>query len=326
MRSRLRDVVIVIATAGATGAVALAIVLVAGGPSTAQAPTPFRAARLAGTDRPTLSGIWQALNTANENLEGQEARSARVVRPGVPGFPPVPDAPVLALGAIGGVPGGLSVVESGEIPYQPWAAAKRTENFENALARDPEVKCLLPGVPRATYLPYPFEIVQSIDKIMIIYGYSNAGRTIHLDDVESPGIETWMGHSVGRWEGDTLVVDVTNLIEQTWFDRAGNFHSDALHVVERFTPMSSNHLMYEATIEDAKVFTRPWKIKMPLYRRLDDHARVLDYRCVEFVEELIYGHLRKQQLVSHWEADYGRRGGIVAVDIRRKPTKLDDSQ
>lgn len=225
----------------------------------------------------------------------------------MPNGSPVPAAPVLALGATAGIPPGLSVVEGERIPYQPWALAKRNENFENTLARDPEVKCLLPGVPRATYLPYPFQIVQGTDKIMLTYGFSNASRTVHLDEVEAP-IVSWMGHSVGRWEGDTLVVDVTGLNEETWFDRAGNFHSDELHVIERYTLITPNNMLYEATIEDPKVFTRPWKIKMPLYRRLEEHAQVLEYRCVEMVEELLYGHLRKQQLVKHWEGDYGRRG------------------
>ncbi len=103
-----------------------------------------------------------------------------------------------------------------------------------------------------------------------------------------------MGWSRGRWDGETLVADVTDLNDQTWFDRAGNFHSDALHVVERYTRIKPDVLMYEATIEDPKVFTRPWKISMPLYRRLEKNAKVLEYKCVEFAEELLYGHLRKQ--------------------------------
>ena len=100
-----------------------------------------------------------------------------------------------------------------------------------------------------------------------------------------------MGWSRGRWEGDTLVVDVTDFNDQTWFDRAGNFHSDALHVVERYTAVSPYHLMYEVTIEDPKVFTRPWKMRMPLYRRFENDKQILEYKCVEFVEEQMYGHL-----------------------------------
>ena len=268
--------------------------------------------------------MWQALNEANWDLEAHAARAARVLRAGVPNGPLLPDAPVLALGATGGIPGSLGVVEGGEIPYKPEALAQKKANFEHSLERDPEVKCLLPGVPRATYLPYPFQITQSTTKVMIAYGYSNAGRTIHLDEAESPGYPTWMGHSVGKWDGDTLVVTVTEFNDGTWFDRAGNFHGEGLKVEERYTPSSPNHIMYEATIEDSAVFTRPWKIKMPLYRRLEDNARVFEYRCVEMTEELVYGHLRKNQIVKHWEGDYGRRGGTLVFDLTRRPTKQED--
>jgi hypothetical protein len=279
--------------------------------------------RFEGTDKPNLEGLWQALNTANYNIEAHESGPGLATHPGVPGGSRVPAAAVLALGAIGGVPPGEGVVE-GELPYQPWAAKQRQENLANALTRDPEVRCFLPGVPRATYMPYPFQIIQSVNKITIVYGFSNAGRTIHLDDVEANGVEAWMGHSVGKWDGDTLVVDVTQLKDATWFDRAGNFHSEALHVVERYTPMSPYHLMYEATIEDPKVFTRPWKMKMPLYRRMEEKPRFMEYRCVETVEELLYGHLRKEPLVKRWEGDYGRRGGTLVLEVTRKPTARQD--
>ncbi len=280
--------------------------------------------RLGGTSQPNMSGVWQALNEANWDLEAHNARAARVLQPGVATGGPVPAAPVLALGATGGIPGSLGVVEGGQIPYKPDALAKKRENVQHSLARDPEVKCLLPGVPRATYMPYPFQITQSHTKVMMQYGYSNAGRTVHLNEVEGPGIESWMGHSVGKWEGDTLVVTVTDLNDQTWFDRAGNFHSGDMKVTERYTMTSPYHIMYEATIEDPATFTRPWKIKMPLYKRLEDNARVFEYRCVEMVEELVYGHLRKAQLVKSWEDDYGRRGGTLGVQIVRKPTKTEE--
>jgi hypothetical protein len=203
----------------------------------------------------------------------------------------LPAAPVRALGAVGGVPAGRGVVEGNEIPYQPWAAARKKENVDDWLARDPEIKCYLPGTPRATYMPYPFQILQSTNTILIAYEFAGATRTIHMEDAGSSPSDTWMGWSRGRWEGDTLVVDVTSFNDQTWFDRAGNFHSDALHVIERYTPVSPYHLMYEATIEDPKVFTRPWKISLPLYRRFEKDAAVLEYKCVEFVEELLYGQV-----------------------------------
>src|SRR5687767_15104662 len=157
---------------------------------------------------------------------------------------------------------------------------------------DRELQCYLPGVPRANYMPYPFQIFQTPEKLLVIYTFRKAVRSIYMtkDYPEGPG-QTWMGWSNGHWEGDTLVVDVTGFNEYTWFDRAGNFHSDELHVIERYTPVSPYHLMYEATIEDPKVFTRPWKMSMPLYRRFEQRTQILEYKCVEFVEQMMYGHL-----------------------------------
>jgi hypothetical protein len=173
--------------------------------------------------------------------------------------------------------------------------ARKKDNLENWISRDPEVKCFLPGVPRATYMPYPFQIVQTPTQVLMAYEYANASRTIYMDQkLEEAPNDFWMGWSKGRWEGDTLVVDVTGFNGETWFDRAGNFHSDALHVVERYTRTGPDHLRYEATIEDPKVFTRPWKMSMPLYRRVEQQASLGEYICVEFAEELMYGHLRKR--------------------------------
>ncbi len=223
-----------------------------------------------------LNGIWQALGTAHWDLEAHHAR------PGPPQF-----------GALFAEPGGLSYVDGGAIPYQPWAAARKRENFAQRWTLDPEARCYLPGVPRATYMPYPFHIVQSTSKILIVYEFASAQRTIHMDEVPATyPIDTWMGHSRGRWDGDTLVVEVNSFNDQTWFDRAGNFHSNALRVVERYTPAGPDRLDYAATIEDAEVFTRPWTLRLPLYRRQEAHAQLLEFKCVEFSEELLYGHLR----------------------------------
>jgi hypothetical protein len=265
--------------------------------------------------KPNFSGIWQANNEANWNLQPHAALPAAVTQSGI--FPydyaRVPAAPVLALGAAGGVPGSLGVVQGdGQIPYKPEALLIKKANAEHWIDRDPELKCYLPGIPRAMYMPYPFQITQSTNEIHIAYEFSNTARTIHLDRVEGPPDDTWMGHSVGRWDGDTLVVDVTNFNDRTWLDRAGNFHSDALHLVERFTLMSTDIIRYEVTIEDPKVFTRPWRIAMPLYRRVEPNMQLLEFRCNEFVEEFMYGNLRKQQLVKHWEGD------TMTVDITRK--------
>ena len=251
--------------------------------------------------KPDLNGIWQALNTANYDLQAHAARPALALLPakprsGVPGLvrsTPVelPDPAVRALGAVGGVPAGEGVVVGGEIPYQPWALTKKQENAREWLQRDPEIKCFMPGVPRATYLPYPFQILQGTNKVVIAYEFAGATRTIHMDKVGDSPSPSWMGWSRGRWEGDSLVVETTDFNEDTWFDRAGDFHSDALKVTERFTPESPSHLTYQATIEDPKVFTRSWTIRMPLYRRVEPDKQLLEYKCVEFVEELLYGRL-----------------------------------
>jgi hypothetical protein len=270
------------------GAAAFAILAAAAGQA-----SEYRAPRTEG-GHPDLNGIWQALNTANYDIETHMARPAMALRDGPHG--PLPSAEVLLLGAVGSVPGGLGVVEGGSIPYKPEALAKKKENQENWLTRDPEIFCYLPGVPRATYMPYPFQIFQNADSMMIAYEYAGAVREIYMKDPGPPPVESWMGQSVGGWEGETLVVEVTGFNDRTWFDRSGNFHSDKLRVVERYTRVGPDHLRYEATIEDPEVFTRPWKIEMPLYRRVEPDAQLFDFKCVEFVEELMYGEYRRKPL------------------------------
>jgi hypothetical protein len=251
----------------------------------------YRAPRMP-SGEPDLNGVWQALNEANFDIEAHVARPAMALRPGPYG--PVPAAPVVALGAVGAVPPGLGVVEGGGIPYKPEALDHKKQNQQDWLDRDPEVKCYLPGVPRATYMPYPFQILQSPSAITFVYEYASAVRNIYLRDPGPAPVDTWMGQSVGHWEGETLVINVTGFNDQTWFDRAGNFHSDKLHVVERYTRISSDVISYEATIEDPEVFTRPWKMSMSLYRRRETNAQLLDFKCVEFIEELLYGQYRKR--------------------------------
>jgi hypothetical protein len=255
-------------------------------------PAAYRPPRIDG--KPDLNGIWQALSEANYDLEAHVARPAMALRPGPHG--PVPAAPVLALGAVGAVPPSLGVVEGGPIPYLPEALAKKKENQANWLAKDPEIRCYLPGVPRANYLPYPFRIFQNASSIFIAYEYAGAVRDIYLKDPGPAPIDSWMGQSVGHWEGDTLVVDVTGFNDQSWFDRAGNYHSDQLHVVERYTRTSADVISYEATIEDKAVYSRPWKISLPIYRRQEKNVQIMDFKCAEFVEELIYGRWRKTPL------------------------------
>jgi hypothetical protein len=271
--------------------------LAAGGSSAAAVAAAgggYVAPRLAGTDRPDLNGVWQALNEANYDLERHLARHSIQLREGPHG--PLPAAATLRLGAVGAVPPGMGVVEGGTIPYRPEALERKLENQRHWLERDPEIKCYLPGVPRATYLPHPFQIFHGADSILLVYQFAGATREIYMEDPGPPPVDTWMGQSVGRWEGDTLVVEVTGQHDQTWFDRSGNHHSDQLRVVERYTPISPHHLHYEALIEDPATFTRPWTISMPLYRRMEPEARLMDFRCVEFVEELMYGEWRRHPL------------------------------
>ena len=265
---------------------------------------------------PNLSGIWQVTSTANWDLLAHGMRPM-VGQPGVYADVQVLAPPVVALGEAGIVPPGPGVVEGNAIPYKPDAAAKKKENAEHWLDRDPELRCYKPGIPRAMYMPQPFQITHGTDKIQMLFQYAQASRTIHMDQVNPPPADTWMGHSVGHWEGDTLVVASDNFNDRTWLSRAGDFHSDAMKLVERFTPITADALRYEVTVEDANVFTRPWTMKMVLYRLLEDNAQLMDFKCVELVEETFLGHLRKNQLVKRWDGD------TMTVDITRKIPPVD---
>jgi hypothetical protein len=248
----------------ATRFVILAVVLVLtqSAPS-AQAPPPAAFPRTE-DGKPDLSGFWQVMNTANFDIQDHTARE--------------------------GVPGGQGVVEGNEIPYQPAALAKKNENFAKRATLDPETKCFMAGVPRITYMPFPFQIMQMSDMVAILYEYAYNIRYIHTNNSPHPDgpLDWWMGDSRGRWEGDTLVVDVIHFNDKTWFDRAGNYHSDALHVVERYTPVDRDRINYQVTIEDPKVFTRPWNMSMLLYRRTEKNFRLMEYACAGFKLEKYY--------------------------------------
>jgi hypothetical protein len=254
MRFRARALLI-----GTALAVAAAGVI----PVAGQAPA-YRASRTA-DGKPNLNGIWQTINEADWDIEGHSAAPGRV----------------LALGAEDAVVPGLGIVTDGPLPYLPAAAATKKTNFDKRLTADPEIKCYLPGVPRAMYIAQPFQIIQSTKTIMMAFQYAGAVRTIYMADQTPAPADSWMGWSNGRWEGETLVIDTTGFNDLSWFDRAGNFHSDELHVVERYTPTGPDHMNYEATIEDPKVFTRPWKMSMTLYRRQDRNMELLEYECYE---------------------------------------------
>ena len=245
------------------GAVVLAMTGLAALVSADQSPTPVPVPRAA-DGHPDLSGYWQVLNTAAWNIQDHAAQP--------------------------GIPAGQGVVDGNEIPYHPWAAEKKKENFANRATADPESKCYLPGVPRLIYMPFPLQIAQTPTDIIMLSEYAHAVRTIHADGSRHPAtaVESWLGDSRGRWEGDALVVDVTHLNDKTWFDRAGDFHSDALHVVETYTPTGPDHIEYAATIDDAKVFTRPWTMRMTLYRRKEKNIQLLEYECYGFAYEKLY--------------------------------------
>jgi hypothetical protein len=230
------------------------------------------------------------LTTADFDIEAHEAR---------PGLHPELE------GAYDAQHAGQSIVEGGVLPYRPEMLARKKQNFESrAMANpphgeeppigDPELKCWMPGVPRATYLPFPFQIIQTPDYTLMAYEFNGTSRIVRMNWKEEAPVDSYMGWSRGHWEGETLVVDVTGFNDQTWFDRAGNFHSDALHVVERYTALDPHHLLYEATIEDPNVFTRPWKMSFPLYRRVEKDVQLMEFKCVPFVEELLYGRLVKK--------------------------------
>ena len=229
--------------------------------------------------KPNLNGIWQARNSANWNLEAHPAEA-------IDEF--------WQLGALASIPAGRSVVVGGTIPYRPDALAQRDENRAGWPAADPETRCYMPGIPRAAYLPHPFQIVQGEgDHILFSYTFANANRVVYMneaDHVIAP-VDTWMGQSNGSWDGDTLVIEVNSLLADPWFDRAGNYHSNQVRVTERYIPINENLIQYEATITDPEVFTEPWTIRMPLYRHIEEDARLFDFNCVEFSEQLLYGDL-----------------------------------
>jgi hypothetical protein len=260
--------------AAALTATVVAATFVLLGPSDAQQANP---AKIAG--KPNLNGVWEAIGTAYWNLEDHSAA-------GLSKF--------WQLGAIGAVPAGQSVVEGGTIPYLPAAVAKREENRAGWPKTDPEAKCYMPGIPRATYMPYPFRIVQGDGDILFVYEFASANRIVHMSNHQEPPVDSWMGWSNGHWDGDTLVIEVTGNNDQTWFDRAGNHHGAMMKVTERYSLIDQNHLQYEATIEDPETFSRPWKISMPLYKRIDKNVQLLEFKCVEFSEELLYGDLVKK--------------------------------
>ncbi len=227
--------------------------------------------------KPNLTGLWQTFGSAHWDILDHSASEGHFFE----------------LGAMGAIPAGQGIVVGNEIPYLPEALAQKEANFQNRLEDDPMLKCFMPGVPRATYMPFPFQIVQGTDQILIAYEFATSNRIVRVDNDTLSPVDSWMGWSNAEWEGDTLVVDVTGFNGQAWFDHMGNYASNQLHVVERYTMMSPNHIEYEATLEDPTIFSEPWTIRLPLYRRVENNAKLLEFKCVEFSEEKLYGNLRR---------------------------------
>ena len=290
----MKKLVSVVALAAALGACTTTAATPAAD-TVAAAPAAWKAKRGPDGVHPDLNGIWKVMNTANYNVEAHPAQSALQLRPGP--YVPVPDAGVVALGAIGAVPAGVGIVEGdGKIPYKPEALAQRDEYRAKAVEQDPEVKCYLPGVPRANYMDKPFQIFHSDKAVFIAYEFAGAVRNIFLDEPDPAPAQSWMGQSYGRWEGDTFVVEVTDQLPTTWLDRSGNIKGEDTKIVERWTPTSDYTMRYEAEISDPSVYTKPWKIGFNLYKATGEDAQLQQFKCVEFVEELMYGHLRKNPL------------------------------
>lgn len=290
----MKKLVSVVALAAALGACTTTAAAPAAD-TVAATPAAWKAKRGPDGVHPDLNGVWKVMNTANYNIEAHPAQSALQLRPGP--YVPVPDAGVVALGAIGAVPAGVGIVEGdGKIPYKPEALAQRDEYRAKAVEQDPEVKCYLPGVPRANYMDKPFQIFHSDKAVFIAYEFAGAVRNIFLTEQPPAPAQSWMGQSYGYWDGDTFVVEVTDQLPTTWFDRSGNFKGPSTKVVERWTPTSDLTMRYEAEITDPEIYTKPWKISFNLYKAVGEDAQLQQFKCVEFVEELMYGHLRKNPL------------------------------
>jgi hypothetical protein len=211
--------------------------------------------------KPNFTGLWQSLGTAYWDIEDHSAHAGAFFQ----------------LGATGAEPAGQGIVEGGEIPYTPAAAAKKAENLKNRMKLDPEIKCYMPGIPRANYMAFPFQIIQSQRDIAFAYEYATSNRVVNMGKYAEGAVDTWMGTSNGHWEGETLVVDVSGLNGNSWFTLA-----------------DADHINYEATIDDKTIYTRPWKISTVFYRRKEKNAQLNEFKCVEYAEELIYGDLKKK--------------------------------
>ena len=243
----------------------------------------FAPARLQDGTTPDFRGIWQASGTAYVNIEGHAGEKGGHASASIVVDPP-----------------------NGKIPYKPDALARREENYRTRATADPSVKCYQAGVPRATYLPTPLQILQSPGNFAIVYQENHAFRVFHPDTrPHFDNTDWWMGDTRYRWEGDTLVADVAALTDQLWFDQAGNYHSTGVHIVERYRMTGPDTLEYEARIEDPEVYTRPWTLRMVLRRVADREARIIEDECLED-ENGVRHHISPSNRKNLLETDYTR--------------------
>ena len=216
--------------------------------------------------KPDLSGIWVATG-ALRLMVGEEATRAILAADAASGRPAAPPAE--------------------PPPYNPAAEAQRQEFLARRGIDDPMALCYLSGVPRISFRPLPFQIVQLPAQVILLYEVHHAFRIIptdgrpHPDDVEP----SFLGDSVAHWEGGTLVVDVTSFNLKTWLSGVGTIHSEKLHVTERYTRDTYDTIRYEVTLEDPDVFTKPWHMQETF--RLRPNERLREYECIENNEDLV---------------------------------------
>jgi hypothetical protein len=240
-------------------AAGIAMLALAASAQTPRNAPPFSPGRLWDGKTPDFRGIWQVQNTAYVNIEGHRGEK--------------------------GVDASRSIIvdpPDGRIPYTPKARARQQENYRNRATADPSIKCYQAGVPRATYLATPLQILQSPGNFAIVYQENHAFRVFHPDSrPHFDATDWWMGDTRYRWDGDTLLADVVALTDQLWLDQAGNFHSTAIHIVERYRMTGKDTLEYGARIEDKEVYTRPWTLRTVLHRITEPGARIIEDECLE---------------------------------------------
>lgn len=261
----------------------VAMLAVTAAAQTPKGTTSFTPGRLWDGKTPDFRGIWQVRDTAYVNIEGHRGEKGIAAARSLVVDPP-----------------------NGKIPYKPEALARRQENYKNRATADPSLKCYQAGVPRATYLPTPLQILQSPGNFAIVYEENHAFRVFHPDTrPHFDATDWWMGDTRYRWEGDTLVASVVALTDQLWLDQAGNYHSTEFRVVERYRMTGADTLEYEARIEDPVVYSRPWTLRTVLYRNKQPGARIIEDECLEDANGVRH-HISPYDPRNLLKSDYSR--------------------